>query len=156
MKRDLLKEISLKLSPALILKWFNPKITAKQLVKNILRTFRPSTGAIFNANNVLQTGWLATTPYWHKNEHTKSDGHVLNKRRGKDLESKFKLGFNCWMQRDSRMRSLDLSGELVRICGLLKSTLWFGFDCKWLHTSELRLVWCSSRRFTKFRRVWPI
>ena len=35
--------------------------TAKQLVKNILRTFRPSTGAIFNANNVPQTGWLATT-----------------------------------------------------------------------------------------------
>ena len=30
---------------------FNPKITAKQLVKNILRTFRPSTDAIFNANN---------------------------------------------------------------------------------------------------------
>ena len=42
---------------------FNPKITAKQLVKNILRTFRPSTGAIFNANNVPQTSWLATTPY---------------------------------------------------------------------------------------------
>ena len=42
---------------------FNPKITAKQLVKNILRTFRPSTGAIFKANNVPQTGWLATTPY---------------------------------------------------------------------------------------------
>ena len=42
---------------------FNPKITAKQLVKNILRTFRPSTGALFNANNVPQTGWLATTPY---------------------------------------------------------------------------------------------
>ena len=42
---------------------FNPKITAKQLVINILRTFRPSTGAIFNANNVPQTGWLATTPY---------------------------------------------------------------------------------------------
>ena len=41
----------------------NPKITAKQLVINILRTFRPSTGAIFNANNVPQTGWLATTPY---------------------------------------------------------------------------------------------
>ena len=40
---------------------FNPKITAKQLVINILRTFRPSTGAIFNANNVPQTGWLATT-----------------------------------------------------------------------------------------------
>ena len=35
---------------------FNPKITAKQLVINILRTFRPSTGAIFNANNVPQTG----------------------------------------------------------------------------------------------------
>ena len=74
---------------------FNPKITVKQPVKNILRTFRPSTGAIFNANNVSQTGWLATTPYWHKNEHTRSDAHVLNKRRGKDLESKFKLGFNC-------------------------------------------------------------
>ena len=42
---------------------FNPKITAKQLVINILRTFRPSTGAIFNANNVPQTGWLVTTPY---------------------------------------------------------------------------------------------
>ena len=42
---------------------FIPKITAKQLVINILRTFRPSTGAIFNANNVPQTGWLATTPY---------------------------------------------------------------------------------------------
>ena len=25
------------------------------------------------------------------------------------------------------MRSLDLSGELVKICGLLKSTLLFGF-----------------------------
>ena len=70
-------------------------ITAKQLVKNIMRTFWPSTGAIFNANNVPQTGWLATTPYCDKNEHARSDGHVLNKRRGKDLESKFKLGFNC-------------------------------------------------------------
>ena len=31
---------------------FNPKISAKQLVKNILRTFWLSSGAIFNAYNV--------------------------------------------------------------------------------------------------------
>ena len=49
------------------------------------------------------------------------------------------------------MRSLNLSGELVRICGLLRSTLCFGLDCKSLHTSKLKLVWCSSRRFDKFR-----
>ena len=30
----------------------------------------------------------------------------------------------------------------------IKSTLWFEFDCKWLQTSELRLIWCSSGRFT--------
>ena len=56
------------------------------------------------------------------------------------------------------MKSLDLSVELVRICGLLKSTLWFGFDCKWLHTSELRLsgahpgVLLNSSEFDQCRK----
>ena len=44
------------------------------------------------------------------------------------------------MNKDSRMRSLYLSGEWVKICGLLKSTLWWVLDWIWLHTSEVSLV----------------
>ena len=50
------------------------------------------------------------------------------------------------MNTDLRMRSLYLSGEWVRICGLLKSTLWSVLDWIWLHTSEVSLVWCSCKR----------
>ena len=45
------------------------------------------------------------------------------------------------MNKDSRMRSLYLSGEWVRICGLLKSTLWSVLEWIWLHTSEVSLVY---------------
>ena len=46
------------------------------------------------------------------------------------------------MNKDSRtrMRSLYLSGEWVRIGGLLKFTLWSVLDWIWLHTSEVSLV----------------
>ena len=37
------------------------------------------------------------------------------------------------MNKDSRMRSLYLSGEWVKICGLLKFTLWWVLDWIWLH-----------------------
>ena len=44
------------------------------------------------------------------------------------------------MNKDSTMRSLYSSGEWVRICGLLKSTLWSVLDWIWSHTSEVSLV----------------
>ena len=54
------------------------------------------------------------------------------------------------------MRSLYLSGEWVRICGLLQSTLWLVWDWIWLHTSEVSLVSCSCKRLMRFLLVWPI
>ena len=76
--------------------YFNPKITAEQFVKNLLQTVQFSTGAIFNANNVQQQKLTINyTILTLKNEHArKSNGDVLNKQREKDLESKFKPGFN--------------------------------------------------------------
>ena len=44
------------------------------------------------------------------------------------------------MNKDSRTSSLYLSGVWVRICGLLKSTLWSVLDWIWLHASEVSLV----------------
>ena len=55
---------------------FNPKITAKQLVINILRTFRPSTGAIFNAINVPQTGTSNNVPHVEKELKEFIDQHL--------------------------------------------------------------------------------
>ena len=34
------------------------------------------------------------------------------------------------------------------ICGFLNSMGSIGLNCKWLHTSELRLVWCLFRHFS--------
>ena len=44
------------------------------------------------------------------------------------------------MNKDSRMRSLYFNGEWVKICALLKSTLWLVLDWIWLHISEVSLV----------------
>ena len=65
---------------------------------------------------------------------------MLNRWSGKDVESKLRFGLSCCMNKDSRMRSLYLSGEWVKICGLLKYTLWWVLDWIWLHTSEVSLV----------------
>ena len=79
------------------IKYSIPKITAKQYVKNILPTFQPLTGATFDEKNVQQKiEYRLRHTETKKNDcATRSDGHVLNKWRGKDFESKFKLGFIC-------------------------------------------------------------
>ena len=64
---------------------------------------------------------------------------MLNRRSGKDVESKLRYGLSCRMNKGSRMRSLNLSGE-KRICGLLKSTSRSVLDRIWFHTSEVSLV----------------
>jgi len=64
---------------------------------------------------------------------------------------KWRSGYNrCrdWYQvwvvryRDSRRKSLNLSAQERSICGLLKLTLWFGLDWRWLQTRDLGLDWC--------------
>jgi len=55
------------------------------------------------------------------------------------------------------MRSLNLSGQDVStvICELLKSALLFGLD-RVVADFGFGLDWCSSRRFTRFLRIWPM
>ena len=67
-------------------------------------------------------------------------GRVVNRRSGKNVEYKLKYGLNCYLNKESRLRSLYLSGECVRICGLLKFALWWVLDWIWSHTSEVSLV----------------
>ena len=62
----------------------------------MLRTFRLSTGAFLNANYVQEKLAINYAMSLQKEKQTtRSDSHVLSKRREKDLEFNFKSDFNC-------------------------------------------------------------